>query len=154
MVTTQKSQKKKHVRCKKIYRILLNLDLMAWLKGAHSEISASQALMKILQRFIENTENWSVNIKVFIIIHRWLQDYDLSEPVAHELSEKADILTHYKKKPSDNTYGKLEFEWNFILLHSIRFNFWSSKFNIRFKNGFASLTTILSIFEVYSKIYG
>lgn len=79
---------------------------MAWLKGAHSEISASQALMKLLQRFIENTENWSVNIKVFVILHRWLQDYDLSEPVAHELSEKADILTHYKKKPTDNTYGK------------------------------------------------
>ena len=81
------------------------LDLMAWLKGAHSEISASQALMKILQRFIENTENWSVNIKVFIILHRWLQDYDLSEPVAHELWEKADILTYYKKKPNDSTYG-------------------------------------------------
>mmetsp|Transcript_23542 Transcript_23542/g.27012 ORF Transcript_23542/g.27012 Transcript_23542/m.27012 type:complete len:135 (+) Transcript_23542:24-428(+) len=88
-----KEPKEKHVRY-----------LMACLKGAHSEVSASQALMKILQRFIENTENWSVNMKVFIILHRCLQDYDLSQPVAQELSEKADILTHYKKKPSDNSY--------------------------------------------------
>jgi hypothetical protein len=47
-----------------------SIDLMACLKGAHSEVSASQALMKILQRFIENTENWSVNLKIFIILHR------------------------------------------------------------------------------------
>jgi deoxyadenosine/deoxycytidine kinase len=80
---------------------------MACLKGAHSEVSASQALMKLLQRFIENTENWSVNIKVFIILHRCLQDFDLSQAVAQELSEKSDILTHYKKKPNDSTYGKL-----------------------------------------------
>lgn len=79
---------------------------MACLKGAHAEVSASQALMKMLQRFIENTENWSVNMKVFIVLHRCLQDYDLSQAVAQELSEKSDILTHYKKKPQDNTYGK------------------------------------------------
>jgi len=33
-----------------------------------------------------------------------LQDYDLSQAVANELQEKADILTNYKKKPNDNTY--------------------------------------------------
>jgi len=80
---------------------------MACLKGAHSEVSASQALMKLLQRFIENTENWTVNLKIFIIMHRCLQDFDLSQAVAQELSEKSDILTYYKKKPSDNSYGKL-----------------------------------------------
>ena len=79
---------------------------MAWLKGAHSEVSASQALMKLLQRFIENTENWSVNLKVFIIMHRCLQDFDLSQAVAQELGEKSDILTYYKKKPNENSYGK------------------------------------------------
>lgn len=84
------------------------IDLMACLKGAHSEVSASQALMKILQRFIENTENWSVNIKVFVVLHRCLQDFDLSQPVAQELSEKSDILTHYKKKPTENSYGKFQ----------------------------------------------
>jgi hypothetical protein len=62
--------------------------------------------MKVLQRFIENTENWAVNLKVFVILHRCLQDLDLSQVVAQELTEKAEILTHYKKKPSDNTYGK------------------------------------------------
>jgi iron uptake system EfeUOB component EfeO/EfeM len=36
-----------------------------------------------------------------------MQDQDLAQAVAQELSEKSDILTHYKKKPSDNTYGKL-----------------------------------------------
>jgi len=70
-------------------------------------VSASQALMKLLQRFIENTENWAVNFKIFIILHRCMQDQDLAQAVAQELSEKSDILTHYKKKPSDNTYGKL-----------------------------------------------
>jgi deoxyadenosine/deoxycytidine kinase len=63
--------------------------------------------MKLLQRFIENTENWAVNFKIFIILHRCMQDQDLAQAVAQELSEKSDILTHYKKKPSDNTYGKL-----------------------------------------------
>jgi hypothetical protein len=77
------------------------------LKGAHSEVSASQALMKLLQRFIENTENWAVNMKVFVVLHRCLQDFDLSQAVAQELSEKTEILTNYKKKPADNTYGKL-----------------------------------------------
>lgn len=79
---------------------------MACLKGAHSEVSASQTLMRILQRFIENTENWSVNMKVMIILHRCLQDTDLSQAVAAELNEKSEILTHYKKKPTDNTYGE------------------------------------------------
>ena len=87
---------------------------MACLKGAHSEVSASQALMKLLQRFIENTENWTVNLKIFIIMHRCLQDFDLSQAVAQELSEKSDILTYYKKKPSDNSYGKLI---NFCIYH-------------------------------------
>ena len=64
--------------------------------------------MKILQRFIENTENWAVNLKIFIILHRCLQDLDLSQVVAQELTEKAEILTHYKKKPTDNSYGKEE----------------------------------------------
>ena len=62
--------------------------------------------MKVLQRFIENTENWAVNLKVFIILHRCMQDYDLSQPIAKLLNEKSDILTHYKKKPTDNSYGK------------------------------------------------
>lgn len=35
-----------------------------------------------------------------------MQDYDLSLPVGRELKEKIDILTYYKKKPTDNTYGK------------------------------------------------
>lgn len=86
---------------------------MACLKGAHSEVTASQTLMKLLQRFIENTENWTVNIKVFIIFHRCLQDFDLSQAVAQELGEKSDILTYYKKKPNDNTYGKSK-----VLMHS------------------------------------
>lgn len=85
---------------------------MACIKGAHSEVTASQALMKILQRFIENTENWTVNLKVFIILHRCLQDFDLSQAVAHELGEKSEILTHYKKKPSDSSYGKSKINRN------------------------------------------
>lgn len=88
-----KEPKEKHVRY-----------LMACMKGAHSEVTASQALMKILQRFIENTENWAVNLKVMVVLHRCLQDYDLSQAVANELNEKADILTYFKKKPADTTY--------------------------------------------------
>lgn len=89
----KKEPKEKHVRY-----------LMACLKGAHAEVSASQALMKILQRFIENTEFWAVNIKIYIILHRCLQDYDLSKSISRELKEKVEIFTHFKKKPTDNTY--------------------------------------------------
>lgn len=46
-------------------------------------------------------------MKVFVVLHRCLQDFDLSQAVAQELSEKTEILTNYKKKPTDNTYGKL-----------------------------------------------
>jgi hypothetical protein len=35
-----------------------------------------------------------------------MQDFDLSQAVAQELGEKSDILTYYKKKPSDNSHGK------------------------------------------------
>ena len=45
-----------------------------------------------------------VNLKVMVVLHRCLQDYDLSQAVANELNEKADILTHYKKKPTDSSY--------------------------------------------------
>lgn len=45
-------------------------------------------------------------MKVMVILHRCLQDSDLSQAVAAELNEKAEILTHYKKKPTDNTYGE------------------------------------------------
>ena len=52
--------------------------MLACLKGAHPDVPASQCLLKIIQRYINDQNNWAVNMKCLIVIHRCLQDKDLS----------------------------------------------------------------------------
>jgi len=86
------------------------LDLLACLKGAHPDIPASQCLLKITQRFINDQTNWSVNIKCLIIFHRCLQDKDISQTIAKELKPKSSFLSAYHpKKEDDGEYCKLSF---------------------------------------------
>ncbi len=82
------------MRCKPT----LMSDLLACLKGAHPDVPASQCLLKLVQRYINDQQNWAVNIKTLIIIHRCLQDKDLSQVIAKELKPKAHILTPYTPK--------------------------------------------------------
>ena len=63
--------------------------------------------MKLIQRYINDVQNWAVNIKTLIIVHRCLQDKDLSQVMAKELKPKAHILQPYTKKvEGEGSYGK------------------------------------------------
>ena len=68
---------------------------------------SSQCLLKIIQRYINDVQNWAVNIKTLVIFHRCLQDKDLSQPIAKELKPKAHILQPFTRKTdSEGDYSK------------------------------------------------
>lgn len=59
---------------------------------------------KIVERFLKNISSWALTTKVFIILHRCLQDSDLGPKMASELKGKEHLLHSFQKKASDNTY--------------------------------------------------
>ena len=59
---------------------------------------------QIIERFLKNISSWALTTKVFIILHRCLQDTNLSAKMASELKNKEHLLHSYQKKASDTSY--------------------------------------------------
>lgn len=78
---------------------------MECLRGSiASEISPSEAMAKIIERFLKNISSWACTTKVFVILHRCLQDTGLCQKMASELKAKEHLLHSYQKKASDTSY--------------------------------------------------
>jgi hypothetical protein len=113
-----KEPKEKHVICKfplltaaaeKIvyatrHFSLLNLivgfdayvDLLESLNGEHKDqVSPIGALKFILERHISNLDNWSITTKVFIILHRSLQNKRVNRKVIRDLKKNEHLLHPY-----------------------------------------------------------
>lgn len=82
------------------------LDIMEVLRGSVSaEVTSAMAMNHIIQRFLKNISSWSCTTKIFIILHRCLQDTGgLAENMAKELKSKETLLHSYQKKASDDSY--------------------------------------------------
>eukprot|EP00347_Sterkiella_histriomuscorum_P001591 403371440 len=74
------------------------------LRGSIPSITPREAMTKIIERFLKNIGSWACTTKIFIILHRCLQDPGLSQKMAQELKSKEHLLHSYQKKASDQSY--------------------------------------------------
>ena len=84
----------------------MTLVLLESLNGEHKEqVSPIGALKFILERHISNLDNWAINMKVLIIIHRSLQNIRVNRKVINDLKKNEHLLHPYQKKNPDNKYN-------------------------------------------------
>ena len=82
------------------------VDLLESLNGEHKDqVSPIGALKFILERHISNLDNWSITTKVFIILHRSLQNKRVNRKVIRDLKKNEHLLHPYQKKNPDNKYN-------------------------------------------------
>ena len=63
------------------------------------------ALKFILERHISNLDNWSITTKVFIILHRAMQNKRVNRKIIKDLKKNEHLLHPYQKKNPDNKYN-------------------------------------------------
>lgn len=72
------------------------LDLLESLNGEHKDqVSPIGALKFILERHISNLDNWAITTKVFIILHRALQNKRVNRKVIKDLKKNEHLLHPY-----------------------------------------------------------
>ena len=86
-----KEPKEKHLICKICKR--LSIVILECMKGKHLElIRPKDALAKLFDRFFNNLRSFSLMIKSLVILHRALQEEEISQMVAHKIKEKENLL--------------------------------------------------------------
>ena len=75
-----KEPKEKHLICKKIIQLYQGaIVILECMKGKHLElIRPKDALSKLFDRFFNNLRSFSLMVKSLIILHRALQEEDIS----------------------------------------------------------------------------
>ncbi len=59
------------------------------MRGSHSsEVSPKQTVALLFERLLKNLSSWALTTKVYLILHRGLQDSALSGGLASELKSK------------------------------------------------------------------
>ena len=82
------------------------VDLLESLHGEHKDqVSPIGALKFILERHISNLDNWAITTKVFIVLHRSLQNKRVNRKVIRDLKKNEHLLHPYQKKNPDNKYN-------------------------------------------------
>ena len=88
------------------YHLIVLLDLLESLNGEHKDqVSPIGALKFILERHISNLDNWAITTKVFIVLHRSLQNKRVNRKVIRDLKKNEHLLHPYQKKNPDNKYN-------------------------------------------------
>lgn len=90
-----KEPKEKHVICRlALLTVNFFLDIMEVLRGTvMTDVTPAQAMGHIIQRFLKNISSWACTTKIFIILHRCLQDIGgLANNMAKELKSKEHLL--------------------------------------------------------------
>ena len=84
----------------------MRIVLLESLNGEHKEqVSPIGALKFILERHISNLDNWAINMKVLIIIHRSLQNIRVNRKIIKDLKKNEHLLHPYQKKNPENKYN-------------------------------------------------
>jgi hypothetical protein len=55
----------------------------------------------VLERLVNNTDNWAVNLKCLIILHRAIQNPKVMQSIGTNLRKKEQLLLAYAKKSDD-----------------------------------------------------
>ena len=101
-----KEPKEKHVICK-CKKDLSLLVIMEVLRGTlKAEVTPAQAMSVIFERFLTNISSWACTTKIYILLHRCLQDNvgNLATNMAKELKAKEHLIHSYQKKASEDSY--------------------------------------------------
>jgi hypothetical protein len=99
-----KEPKEKHLTCNLPYFSNSKLVVLECMKGKHLDlIRPKDALSKLFDRFFNNLRSFSLMIKSLIILHRALQEEEISQMVAHRIKEKENLL--YPFQNEELTYG-------------------------------------------------
>jgi deoxyadenosine/deoxycytidine kinase len=80
---------------------------MEVLRGSvKAEVTPAQAMSLILDRFLKNISSWACTSKIYILLHRCLQDNagNLATNMARELKAKEHLIHSYQKKASEDSY--------------------------------------------------
>ena len=80
---------------------------MEVLRGSlKAEVTPAQAMSLIFDRFLKNISSWTCTSKIYILLHRCLQDNagNLSTNMARELKAKEHLIHTYQKKASEDSY--------------------------------------------------
>jgi len=77
--------------------------MLECIKGKHIDlIRPKEATNKIFDRFFTNLLSISATLKCLMVLHRALQESDISQVVAHRIKEKESIL--YPCQKEDGSY--------------------------------------------------
>jgi hypothetical protein len=93
-----KEPKEKHVMCKWCLRLLSCVVIMEVLRGTlKAEVTPAQAMSVIFERFLTNISSWACTTKIYILLHRCLQDNagNLATNMAKELKAKEHLIHTY-----------------------------------------------------------
>lgn len=101
-----------------------------------AEVTPAQAMGHIIQRFLKNISSWACTTKIFILLHRCLQDMGgLAANMAKELKSKEHLLHSFQKKASDDSYeAKMYAEISQLYNSYIKF-----LYNFKLKSPFLSV---------------
>lgn len=76
------------------------------MNGEHKDqVSPLGSLKFIFERHISNLDNWAINLKILIIMHRGLQNIKVNRKIVKELKQKEHLLHPYQNKKKDNEYN-------------------------------------------------
>jgi hypothetical protein len=79
--------------------------MLECMNGEHRDhVSTLGALKFIFERHISNLDNWSITTKVFIILHRGLQNIKVNRKIIKDLKAKEHLMHPYQKKGADQKY--------------------------------------------------
>jgi hypothetical protein len=82
-------------------------DIIEVLRGSlKAEVTPAMAMGHIFERFLKNISSWACTTKVYILLHRCLQDSagNLATNMAKELKAKEHLIHSFQKKASDDAY--------------------------------------------------
>lgn len=81
-------------------------DLLECMNGEHKDqVSPLGALKFIFERHISNLDNWAINVKILIIMHRGLQNIKVNRKIVKELKQKEHLLHPYQNKKKAEEYN-------------------------------------------------
>ena len=79
--------------------LIVSLVVLECMKGKHLElIRPKDALSKLFDRFFNNLGSFSLTIKSLVILHRALQEEEISQMVAHRIKEKENLLYPFQNE--------------------------------------------------------
>ena len=76
------------------------------MSGDHTDIvSVNDALKNIIERHVSHLDNWAINIKGMIVLHRSLQNIHINKAIVKKLKKNAALIKHYENANTSNKFN-------------------------------------------------